>query len=251
MGHPGAAGAGRRVLLVDDVPGERVNFARAFGQGLSYAASVPDLDDLLQSGRRWDVAFVDFNLSSATSTGLSALLALHLHRPETQIVTYSQFTESGRTLFAAAARHWFGAAALMDKTRNDTATLLHYVDSLARALDPTPPAWQRRLQWAPLIDSLLADASWVRIWWALREAAGDMAQVAELLHLETGSLRGFKDRATEAAITFNERFHDMPHPGRTRNKKGILSAFAAEHRHFLTAADLSTVMSPGSRRRSS
>ena len=49
---------------------------------------------------------------------------------------------------------------------------------------------------------------------------------------------------------FNEKFHDIPHPGRTRNKKGILAAFAAEHRHFLTAPDLSTVMSPGTRRRS-
>jgi hypothetical protein len=30
---------------------------------------------------------------------------------------------------------------------------------------------------------------------------------------------------------------------------GILAAFAAEHRHFLTAPDLSTVMSPVTRRR--
>ena len=48
---------------------------------------------------------------------------------------------------------------------------------------------------------------------------------------------------------FNEKFHDIPPPLRTRNKKGILAAFAAEHRHFLTAPDLSTVMSPGTRRR--
>ena len=66
-----------------------------------------------------------------------------------------------------------------------------------------------------------------------------------MLHVDSSSLRGFKDRATEAAIDFKEKFHDIPHPGRTRNKKGILAAFAAEHRHFLTAADLSTVMSPG------
>jgi hypothetical protein len=44
------------------------------------------------------------------------------------------------------------------------------------------------------------------------------------------------------------KFHDVPHPGQTRNKKGILAAFAAEHRHFLMAPDLSTVMSPGTRR---
>ena len=32
-------------------------------------------------------------------------------------------------------------------------------------------------------------------------------------------------------------------------RKAFLPAFAAEHRHFLTAPDLSTVMSPGTRRR--
>lgn len=240
---------GVRVLLVDDVPGERANFERAFGRALTVAPSVDQLNELLRAGLAWDVAFVDFNLSSPTSTGLTALLRLHHERPGTRTITYSQFTESGRTLFAAAARHWFGAAALMDKTRNDPATLVHYLTALRAGTNPTPVGWQRRLESAYLIDSVLADASWVRMWAALREAAGDMARVAELVGVEPGSLRTFKDRATDAAIAFNEKFHDIPHPGRTRNKKGILSAFAAEHRHFLTAPDLSTVMSPGTRRR--
>jgi hypothetical protein len=238
-----------RVLLVDDVPGERANFEDAFGDDLTVAPTIDALNDHLRHHRSWDLAFVDFNLSSATSTGLTALLRLHHERPTTQIVTYSQFTESGRTLYAAAARHWFNAAALMDKTKNDPATLVRYRDSISAGVNPTPMLWQRRLQWAPLIDNLLADASWVLIWRALRDAAGDMAAVAEMLHTEASSLRGFKDRATEAAIQFNEKFHDIPHPGRTRNKKGILAAFAAEHRHFLSAPDLSTVMSPGTRRR--
>jgi hypothetical protein len=238
-----------RVLLVDDVPGERANFERAFGRALEVAPSVDRLNELLHGGSAWDVAFVDFNLSSTTSTGLTALLRLHHERPQTQIVTYSQFTESGRTLFAAAARHWFSAAALLDKTRNEPKTLVQYVTALQAGVNPTPTPWQQRLQWSSLIDSLLADASWVQIWGALRQAAGDMAAVAELLEVEPGSLRGFKERATDAAIEFNTRFHDVPHPGGTRNKKGILSAFAAEHRHFLTAPDLSTVMSPGTRRR--
>jgi hypothetical protein len=137
----------------------------------------------------------------------------------------------------------------MDKTKNDPGTLVRYRESICSGSNPTPVPWQRRLQWAPLIDNLLADATWVRIWRALRDAAGDMALVAEMLHVDSSSLRGFEDRATEAAIEFNEKFHDIPHPGRTRNKKGILAAFAAEHRHFLTAPDLSTVMSPGTRRR--
>jgi hypothetical protein len=238
-----------RVLLVDDVPGERANFEDAFGSDLTVAPTIDVLNDHLRHQRTWDLAFVDFNLSSATSTGLTALLRLHHERPTTQIVTYSQFTESGRTLYAAAARHWFNATALLDKTKNDPASLVRYRESICAGVNPTPMPWQRRLQWAPLIDNLLADASWVLIWRALRDAAGDMSAVAEMLHTEASSLRGFKDRATEAAIQFNEKFHDIPHPGRTRNKKGILAAFAAEHRHFLTAPDLSTVMSPGTRRR--
>ena len=243
------AGVETRALLVDDVPGEQANFERAFGTGLTAVVSVDQLNEELRRGRRWDIAFVDFNLSSTTNTGLSALLRLHHACPEARIVTYSQFTESGRTLYAAAARHWFGAPALLDKTRNHPENLVRYAEQLAAGRDPTPPAWQRRLTWAPLIDSLLADASWVRIWHALRDAAGDMARVAEMLRIETSSLRSFKDRATEAAVVFNEKFHDKPHPGSTRNKKGILAAFVAEHGQFLTAPDLSTVMSPGTRRR--
>lgn len=238
-----------RVLLVDDVPGERANFEHAFGNKLTVAPTVDVLNDHLRRDLSWDIAFVDFNLSSPTTTGLTALLRLHHERPGTKIVTYSQFTESGRTLYAAAARQWFDATALMDKTKNDPATLVRYRESICAGINPTPVMWQRRLQWAHLIDHLLADASWVRVWRALRDTAGDMSAVAELLNIEAGSLRGFKDRATEAAIQFNERFHDIPPPVRTRNKKGILAAFAAEHRHFLTAPDLSTVMSPGTRRR--
>lgn len=240
-----------RVLLVDDVPGERANFEAAFGSGLTVAASVDQLNDLLRARLRWDVAFVDFNLSSATSTGLTALLRLHHERPTTKIVTYSQFTENGRTLYAAAAQHWFSAHALMDKTRNEPENLIRYVGLLGADRNPTPVAWQQRLTWSPLIDNLLAEPSWVRIWQAIRDAAGEMARVADILGVDVRSLRTFKDRATAAAIVFNEKFLDIPSPGETRNKKGILSAFASEHRHFLTAPDLSIAMSPGTRRRRS
>ena len=82
------------------------------------------------------MAFVDFNLSSTTSTGLTALLRLRQDRPETRIVTYSQFTESGRTLYAAAGKHWFDAAALLDKTRNDPDTLVRYRDASAAREQP-------------------------------------------------------------------------------------------------------------------
>jgi hypothetical protein len=238
-----------RVLLVDDVPGERANFESAFGSALSVAPSVDELNGLLAARLQWDVAFVDFNLSSPTSTGLTALLRLHHERPATRIVTYSQFTENGRTLYAAAAHHWFSAHALMDKTKNEPENLVRYVQLLAGGRNPTPAAWQQRLQWSSLVDNLLAEPSWVRIWQAIRDASGEMARVADILGVEVRSLRTFKDRATAAALLFNERFLDIPSPGETRNKKGILSAFASEHRHFLTAPDLSVAMSPGTRRR--
>ena len=61
-------------------------------------------------------------------------------------MTYSQFTESGRTLYAAAAWQWFNAAALMDKTKNDPATLVRYRESILAGINPTPVMWQRRLQ---------------------------------------------------------------------------------------------------------
>jgi hypothetical protein len=115
-----------QVLLVDDVPGERANFEHAFSHRLAIAPTIDILNDQLRRGMTWDVAFVDFNLSSRTSTGLTALLRLHHERPDTKIVTYSQFTESGRTLYAAAGRHWFGAAALLDKVKNDPTTLVRY-----------------------------------------------------------------------------------------------------------------------------
>src|SRR6187455_2551392 len=91
------------VLLVDDVPGERANFKQAFGRDLTVAPSIDQLNEQLRRGLNWDLAFVDFNLSSQTSTGLTALLRLHHERPATKIVTYSQFTESGRTLYDAGA----------------------------------------------------------------------------------------------------------------------------------------------------
>lgn len=238
-----------RVLLVDDVPGERANFSQAFGTGLSVAPGIAQLNELLQSGRRFDVAFVDFYLSSPSNTGLTAMLRLAHERPECRLVTYSQFTESGRTLYAAAAKHWFGAHALLDKTRNEPARLSQYVQAVVTGQDPTPQLWRQRLQWAGLIDNLLAEPSWVQVWAAIREAAGEMSRVASILQVPVSSLRTFKDKATNAAILFNEKFHDIPNPGDTRNKKGILSSFASEHRHFLTAPDLSVVMSPGTRRR--
>jgi CheY-like chemotaxis protein len=236
-----------RILLVDDVPGERANFAEAFESSLDVAAGVPALDRLLQGPTTWDAAFVDFNLSSGAHTGLSALLRLRQDRPHTEVVTYSQFSENGRTLYAAAARHWLGCQVLLDKTRNDPATLRSYLAAIHAGTNPTPLAWQRRLQWAHLVDSLLAEPSWVQMWQALRDAAGEMSRVAGILGVPVSALRGFKERATDAAIEFNTRFHDIPHPGDTRNKKGILSSFAAEHWQFLTAPDLAAVMSETAR----
>jgi len=227
-----------RVLLVDDVPGEAANFAVAFGSQLTAVCGLDELDAALSAGNTWDVAFVDFNLSSTVNTGLSVLLTLHRERPATRLVTYSQFAENGRVLFAAAARHWFGAQAVLDKSQNDPYALRHHAIALVAGLDPSPVQWRTRLHRAHLIDAVLPDLSWVDRWRALDAAAGDVTAAAALLHLKAAHLRSFKDRATNAVNQVNAALFDLPDRGPSRNKKGILGTFVAQHTSFLTAADL-------------
>ena len=234
------------VLLVDDTPGEVANFAEAFDV-LTHARTLAELDQALASGRRWAVAFVDFNLGSPSYTGLTALLRLRHERPHTRLVAYSQLAEGGRTLYACAARHWFEADALLDKVHNESSNLRHYAGHLIAGIDPTPAGWQQRLSHAALIDDILAEPYWVQIWRAVHEAAGEMQAAAKLLNRDANQLRGFKDRATHAVIEFNYHIHDIPRPHDQRNKKGILSTFAARHWQFLGAPDLSTAMSPTTR----
>jgi CheY-like chemotaxis protein len=231
-----------RVLLVDDVPGEAVNFQRAFGDQLSAVADPEQLERELDDGLDVDVAFVDFNLSSSRHTGLSAMMALHNQRPGIRLVSYSQFAENGRVLFAAAARHWFGADGVLDKTRNDPETLRQYVAALAIGIDPSPLQWKHRLRSARVIDALLPDPSWVYRWRALDRAAGDVSAAASLLQLEAARLRGFKDRATDAVNLANATLFELPDRGPTRNKKGLLGTFVAQHASFLTAHDLPSVL---------
>jgi CheY-like chemotaxis protein len=230
------------VLLVDDVPGEAVNFARVFGEQLTATRTLAELEEQLASARNWDLAFVDFNLSDSSATGLTAMLRLQQHRPQTKVVTYSQLAENGRVLFAAAARHWLGARAVLDKSHNHPQTLLRYAAALAAGLDPSPVQWRSRLQRAGLIDALLPDTTWIERWRALDEAAGDVGAAAALLNLRSAHLRGFKERAVTAVNQINEAFFDLPNPGPTRNKKGILMTFMAQHNSFLTAPDLAAVL---------
>jgi ActR/RegA family two-component response regulator len=227
-----------RVLLVDDVPGEAVNFYDAFGSGLTAVRTVEDLEQRLADGESWDFAFIDFNLSLRSETGLTAMLSLRSVRPETRLVTYSQLAENGRVLFAAAARHWLGARAILDKSQNDPATLRRYVTAMTAGLDPSPVQWRNRMHRAYLIDGVLPDELWVDRWRALDRASGDVTIAAQLLNLKAAHLRGFKDRATSAVNQFNEAFFDIPNRGPSRNKKGILGTFVARHTSFLTAPDL-------------
>ena len=231
-----------RVLLVDDVPGEAANFRVAFGEGLTAVRNLYELEDRLAARVEWDLAFVDFNLSSPSATGLSAMLALRRRRPTTRLVSYSQFAENGRVLYAAGARHWLGTRAVLDKTHNDPYTLRFYTSALLAGLDPSPLQWRYRLEHAELIDAVLPDISWVERWRALDRAAGDVTAAAALLELRAAQLRSFKDRATEAVVRFNAAFFDRSGPGSSRNKKGILGSFVAQHTSFLTAADLPTVL---------
>jgi ActR/RegA family two-component response regulator len=229
------------VLLMDDTPGEAANFASAF-ERLTHVRTIDHLDLTLGGTEDFDVAFVDFNLASPDYTGLSALSRIRRLRPECRVVAYSQLAESGRTLYACAAHHWFAADALLDKVHNHTSTLHRYVEQLALGVDPTPLGWQRRLEHAGLIDEIVAEPYWVQIWRALHESAGEMQATARLLGRDAAQLRGFKDRAMTAVVEFNMLIHDIEPPLVQRNKKGVLSTFAARHWQFLGAPDLTTAM---------
>lgn len=238
-GHPS-------VLLVDDTPGEVANFAAAFDD-VTQVRAVYELQSALNGPRRFDVAFVDFNIGSASHTGLSALVQLRRQRPSIRVVAYSQLAESGRTLYACAARHWFGADALLDKVHNHKANLRRYGDLLMAGVDPTPAGWQARLEHAGLIDDIVAEPYWAQIWRALHDAAGEIQAAAQLLGRDAAQLRGFKDRAMSAVVEFNFFIHDIERPRVQRNKKGVLSTFAARHWQFLGAPDLTTAMSSKAR----
>ncbi len=236
------------VLLVDDTPGEAANFAAAF-ERLAHVRTIEQLDLTLSGPEDLDIAFVDFNLAAADYTGLTALARIRRLRPECRVVAYSQLAESGRTLYACAARHWFAADALLDKVHNHTSTLQRYAEQLALGADPTPFGWQRRLDHAALIDDIVAEPYWVQIWRALHESAGEMQATARLLGRDAAQLRGFKDRAMAAVVEFNLVIHDIEPPLVQRNKKGVLSTFAARHWQFLGAPDLSTAMAANGRTR--
>ncbi len=237
------------VLLMDDTPGEAANFASAF-ERLTHVRTIEHLQLTLDGSQNFDLAFVDFNLASADFTGLTALALLRRRRPGCRVVAYSQLAESGRTLYACAARHWFAVDALLDKVHNHTATLQRYAAQLAVGTDPTPIGWQRRLEHAGLIDDIVAEPYWARIWWALHESAGEMQAAARLLGRDAAQLRGFKDRAMTAVVEFNRVIHDIEPPLAQRNKKGVLSTFAARHWQFLGAPDLTTAMAANVRVRS-
>lgn len=236
--HHSATVALARILLVDDVPGEQNAFRSVFGSRVTAVRDLSALDAALALGTTWDLAFVDFNLGRGGPTGISAMHRIRAQRPGTKLVAYSQYAENGRMLFAAAARHWYGAAALLDKSHNYPQTLLRYSEMLMMGLDPSPVLWRDKLRQSSLIDRLLPDLDALRKWQALHRSYGDIDLAARLLDLRPTQLRTFKDRATTAVNEFNEAFLGIPHPGITRNKKGILAAFVASHGNFLTAPDL-------------
>jgi hypothetical protein len=242
----GVTGLRKPILLVDGSPGERVLFEQTFHSDLAVACSVRELETLIRRGGDWQTAFVSFHLAAGAPTGLTAMLRLAQARPNLPMVAYTRGCENGSTLFGAAARHWLGVRSVVDRDHNDPRDLRRSARIAAEAGDCSPVRWTQRLQYAYLIDEVLANPSWISIWRAICESSADMQLTGALLGVSAAQLRGFKDRATDAVSTFREKLNGIPHPGCTRNKKGILSAFAAENRLFLTAAGLSEVMCPES-----
>jgi hypothetical protein len=232
------------VLLIEMSPGGRVIFEYAFGPDVTVARSVAELDLLLRRGARWDAAFVGFHLGLGQPTGLTAMLRLIRDRPDTALVAYTQAFQNGSTLFAAAARHWLGVRSVVDTADSEPDDLRRLAQAACRAADCSSTRWKGRLQYAYLIDAVFANPSWILIWSAICESAADMQLTGAMLGVSSAHLRGFKDRATDAVNVFREKLSGISYPGNTRNKKGILSAFAAENRLFMTTPDLSAAMCP-------
>ena len=227
------------MLLVDDVPGEAANFGLAFGDRLTAARGPDELDAQLSAGNDWDIAFVDFNLSSRVSTGLSVMLTLRRRATgdadgELQPVRRER-PGAVRRRRAALVRRAGGAgqepqrpvrpAPLRDRHGRRPRS---EPDPVADPFAPRAP--DRRGAAGPHLGRPLASA---RSGGGRRHRGGGVAAAQGRL-ICAASRTGPRTRSNQV----NAALFDLPDRGPSRNKKGILGTFVAQHTSFLTAPDL-------------
>lgn len=246
-----------QVLVVDDQIGSDRLFADAFGDRLTTCASVRDLERLLsRDDTSWDVAFVDFYLRGMTDdqrTGLTVLRLLRSRRPTTRLVSYTQIPESGRRLFVAVAKEWFGASAALDKSGLTVDSITRFVQAVMAGRDPSDPRITRWLAYSDVVDRLIKDERHIRLWRRWHQLGGNEGAIGQVEYLSSGEVRGFRENAYEAVLEFRERFEGVaPHElefGRNKNYKGVLNSFASEYRAFFAAVDLEEALAGRSRGR--
>jgi len=226
-----------RVLVVEDHAADRVLCERAFDT-VDYIPTVSQLETAIGVGERWDLAFVDFHLGEQVPSGLSAMRSLLASG--CKVVAYTPMGESGRTLFAAAARHWLGVKLVVSKDFASESVLRAYaVAALTGAQAPTPRNIANQMHNAQLIDRLIPNGERLRMWRLLHHFAGAETPISRELGISRRTLNEWKADALDAVLDVLEKLFGQPRPPEgDRRNFAILLNFASEHRMFFFAVDL-------------
>jgi hypothetical protein len=230
-----------RVLLLEDLPGFDALFGKVFGvDNVDAYRNFEDLRDGLAQPRGWEYAFLDFSLGEDSAfTGLSAFNAVRNASPRTRTIGFSSLKESSRPLFAAAAHHWFGMWALMDKSDASPATL----EQIGRGENPTRRGWAEKLRnHAYLVDGLFNHPRSGEMWRATSRAGGTATGYkAHLPSMTAKVARTIIDATVEEAINFSAAFLGADGLGTTKPQPVMLEFHRANQTFFL-APDLLDVL---------
>lgn len=236
-----------RILLVDDQPPHESHFRQLFGD-VDVCRNYDDVARAVGKGASWSAAFVDFDLSGTAEepqrTGLSVLRLLLQDRPQTQRIAYTTLSDNGRVLYAVAARHWLQTKIILDKASDKRALT---AAAIPGGLNPTPPAWEEKLKFAPCIDDLFAQYNWLSLWQIWRFYNGSMKAVRD--HLPHGSsytsVRDFSENAALAVNNFRYVFEGPKSTSYERKNSAQatpLVAFADANSKFFQSPDLREIL---------
>jgi hypothetical protein len=231
-----------RVLIVDD---HKTTLSRGLAAALGQPCdTLVSLEEVKNAGNpaQWTVAFVDFDLSSSTETGLSIMEYFFDHSPNTKRIAHTSLSDNGRTLFALAAHAWFGVNIIIDKNSDE--------ETLKRAImpdqNPTPPGWLRKLSAAEdLIEDLLRPG-WLALWRLWPSVNGSASVAAKRLPGYQPRPRDFAEAAIKVVAKYREIFQLAslsPAYERKYNAKAVpLTSFAEANSKFFNAPDLEAVL---------
>jgi hypothetical protein len=229
-----------KILLIENARYVADYFVQELGQThyldvVSSAREIPG-----HPTRRWDIAFVDFELAGGPS-GLTALTYLRdrVEHP----VAFTAAGESGRDLFNLAAHAWFDVKIVYDKA--DDRPLSTVVSAILSGRNPTRPGILRNLSdQAKDLDGLFRTSRDVEIWQAL-DKTGSVRAAATVLGVEARVLSEFKNKvagpAERLAIQLNQVLSNRA-PGTYAPLLDIVMHFAGLNRVFFNIPDLEEVV---------